>query len=80
MTGFLRAAPHGEKSARRGGLGELHPGHSTRSVDDLVKAMVMSGISKSQVSRLCEGVDERAKTFLDRLIEDDWPCLWIDAT
>ncbi|EWY40861.1 hypothetical protein N825_33565 [Skermanella stibiiresistens SB22] len=29
-------------------------GVSTRSVDDLVKAMGMSGISKSQVSRLCE--------------------------
>ena len=35
-------------------------GISTRSVDDLVKAMGMSGISKSQVSRLCEEIDERA--------------------
>lgn len=32
-------------------------GVSTRSVDDLVKAMGMSGISKSQVSRLCEEID-----------------------
>jgi putative transposase len=31
---------------------------STRSVDDLVKAMGMSGISKSQVSRLCEEIAE----------------------
>jgi putative transposase len=55
-------------------------GISTRSVDDLVQAMGMSGISKSQVSRLCEEIDDRVKTFLDRPIEGDWPYLWIDAT
>ena len=55
-------------------------GISTRSVDDLVKAMGMSGISKSQVSRLCEEIDQRVKAFLDRPIEGDWPYLWIDAT
>jgi len=55
-------------------------GISTRSVDDLVKAMGMSGISKSQVSRLCEEIDVRVKAFLDRPIEGDWPCVWVDAT
>src|SRR5579875_1360288 len=55
-------------------------GVSTRSVDDLVKAMGMSGISKSQVSRLCEEIDERVKAFLNRPLEGDWPYLWIDAT
>jgi transposase-like protein len=55
-------------------------GVSTRSVDDLVKAMGMSGVSKSQVSRLVEEIDARVKTFLDRPIEGDWPYLWIDAT
>ncbi|MFZ1104323.1 MAG: IS256 family transposase [Hyphomicrobiaceae bacterium] len=55
-------------------------GVSTRSVDDLVKAMGMTGISKSQVSRLCADIDERVKTFLDRPIEGSWPYLWIDAT
>jgi transposase-like protein len=55
-------------------------GVSTRSVDDLVKAMGMSGISKSQVSRLCEEIDEKVKVFLDRPIEGEWPYLWIDAT
>ncbi len=55
-------------------------GISTRSVDDLVKAMGMSGISKSQVSRLCEDIDQRVKAFLDRPLEGDWPYLWIDAT
>jgi transposase-like protein len=55
-------------------------GVSTRSVDELVKAMGMSGISKSQVSRLCEEIDERVKAFLERPIEGEWPYLWIDAT
>jgi putative transposase len=55
-------------------------GVSTRSVDELVKAMGMSGISKSQVSRLCEEIDVRVKTFLERPIEGSWPYLWIDAT
>jgi putative transposase len=55
-------------------------GISTRSVDELVKALGMTGISKSQVSRLCAEIDERVRTFLERPIEGDWPYLWIDAT
>ena len=43
-------------------------GVSTRSVDDLVKAMGGSGVSKSQVSRLCEEIDVRVKAFLNRPI------------
>lgn len=53
---------------------------STRSVDDLVQAMGMSGISKSQVPRLCAEIDDKVKTFLQRPLEGDWPYLWIDAT
>ena len=55
-------------------------GISTRSVDELVQAMGMSGISKSQVSRLCAEIDEKVKTFLNRPIEGDWPYIWLDAT
>src|ERR671939_946127 len=55
-------------------------GISTRSVDELVKAMGMSGISKSQVSRLCADIDERVHAVLERPIEGVWPYLWIDAT
>ena len=55
-------------------------GVSTRSVDELVKAMGMTGISKSQVSRLCSEIDERVNAFLARPLEGDWPYLWIDAT
>jgi transposase-like protein len=55
-------------------------GVSTRSVDDLVQAMGGTGISKSQVSRLCEEIDTRVGAFLNRPLEGDWPYLWIDAT
>ena len=55
-------------------------GVSTRSVDDLVKAMGGSGVSKSQVSRLCEEIDGRVQTFLNRPIEGEWPYIWVDAT
>lgn len=55
-------------------------GVSIRSVDALVKAMGMSGISNSQLSRLCEEIDDKVKAFLARPIEGDWPCAWIDAT
>ena len=55
-------------------------GISTRAVDDLVRAMGGSGVSKSQVSRLCAEIDERVNAFLSRPIEGTWPYLWIDAT
>jgi putative transposase len=55
-------------------------GVSTRSVDELVKAQGMSGIAKSQVSRLCEDIDGRVRSFLERPLEGDRPYPWIDAT
>ena len=55
-------------------------GVSTRNVDALVQAMGGSGVSKSEVSRLCAELDERVGAFLDRPIEGDWPYLWLDAT
>ena len=55
-------------------------GVSTRSVDALVRAMGMSGISSSQVSRLCAEIDEKIAAFLNRPLEGDWPYLWLDAT
>ena len=65
----------------RAGTVELKiQGVSTRSVDDLVQAMGMSGISKSQVSRLCGEIDDKIQSFLDRPLEGDWPYLWLDAT
>ena len=80
LPGFPGAAAAGGESAHRGDPEAYVQGISTRAVDDLVKAMGMSGISKSQVSRLCEEIDDKVKAFLARPIEGDWPYLWIDAT
>jgi putative transposase len=55
-------------------------GVSTRRVDDLVQAMGLSGISKSQVSKLCQEIDERVGAFLKRPLAGEWPYLWLDAT
>ena len=80
FPGFLEPRRMAEKALTAVIQEAYIQGISTRSVDDLVKAMGMSGISKSQVSRLCEDIDQRVKAFLDRPIEGDWPYLWIDAT
>lgn len=42
--------------------------------------MGMSGISKSQLSRLCEEIAVKVKAFHGRPIEREWPYIWIDAT
>jgi transposase-like protein len=42
--------------------------------------MGLTGISKSQVFKLCKDIDERVATFLERPLEGDWPYLWLDAT
>ncbi len=80
FPGFLEPRRTAEKALAAVIQEAYIQGVSTRSVDELVKAMGMSGISKSQVSRLCGEIDERVNAFLDRPIEGDWPYLWIDAT
>ena len=80
FPGFLEPRRAGEKALAAVIQEAYIQGVSTRSVDELVKAMGMSGISKSQVSRLCADIDERVNAFLNRPIEGDWPYLWIDAT
>lgn len=55
-------------------------GVSTRRVDDLVKALGMDGISKSQVSRICEELDAEVGRFRTRSLEGLYPYVWLDAT
>jgi transposase-like protein len=55
-------------------------GVSTRRVDDLVKALGLDGISKSQVSRLCEELDTEVERFRTRKLEGTYPYVWLDAT
>jgi transposase-like protein len=80
FPGFLEPRRMGEKALTAVIQEAYIQGVSTRSVDDLVQAMGMTGISKSQVSRLCGEIDERVNTFLNRPLEGDWPYLWLDAT
>jgi putative transposase len=80
FPGFLEPRRTSEKALTAVIQEAYIQGVSTRSVDDLVKALGMTGISKSQVSRLCAEIDERVGAFLGRPIEGDWPYLWIDAT
>ena len=55
-------------------------GVSTRKVDDLVRALGIDGISRSEVSRICKVLDEEVKAFLGREIEGEHPYVWLDAT
>src|ERR1700747_3681927 len=80
FPGFLEPRRMAEKALTAVIQESYVQGISTRSVDELVKAMGMDGISKSQVSRLCGEIDERVQTFLRRPIEGEWPYLWLDAT
>ena len=80
FPGFLEPRRMAEKALTAVIQEAYIQGVSTRSVGDLVQAMGGTGISKSQVSRLCGEIDERVNAFLDRPIEGDWPYLWLDAT
>ena len=80
FPGFLEPRRMAEKALTAVIQEAYVQGVSTRSVDDLVQAMGMSGISKSQVSRLCGEIDEKVQTFLTRPLEGDWPYVWLDAT
>ena len=55
-------------------------GVSTRRVDDLVRALGLEGISKSQVSRLCAELDGEVARFRGRRLEGPHPYVWLDAT
>ena len=82
-VGAVTGAGHGEKSAtrlvQRNGYRE-RDWQTRAGTVELRIPKLRKGISKSQVSRLCEDIDERVHAFLDRPIEGDWPYLWIDAT
>lgn len=57
-------------------------GVSTRKVDDLVRALgADSGISKSEVSRICQDLDEDEAEFHERRLDDTtYPYVFVDAT
>ncbi len=80
FPGFLEPRRTGERALVAVIQEAWIQGVSTRKVDDLVQAMGMSGISKSQVSALCKDIDIRVNSFLDRPLDGEWPYIWLDAT
>lgn len=55
-------------------------GVSTRRVDEVVQALGLQGISKSQVSRLCQELDAEVERFRLRRLMPAYPYVWLDAT
>ncbi|MDQ6773385.1 MAG: IS256 family transposase [Candidatus Dormibacteraeota bacterium] len=55
-------------------------GVSTRAVDNLAEALGLKGISKDQVSRICEELDGQVTAFRTRRLDADYPYLMLDAT
>ena len=80
FPGFLEPRRMGEKALTAVIQEAYVQGISTRSVDSLVRALGMGGVSKSQISRLCAEIDERVQAFLNRPLEGSYPYVWIDAT
>ena len=55
-------------------------GISTRRVDHVVHALGLQGVSKSQVSRLCQDLDAEVERFRTRRLGGPYPYVWLDAT
>ena len=55
-------------------------GVSTRKVDDLMKALGLDGVSKSEVSRICGELDPLVEAFRSRSLVGEHPYVWLDAT
>jgi putative transposase len=54
-------------------------GVSTRKVDDLLKALGLTGIDKSKVSRICKELDHSVEQFRQRQLQESYPYVWLDA-
>jgi putative transposase len=55
-------------------------GVSTRKVENLVQSMGLSGISRSEVSRICKDLDAEVGKWRRRPLSGKYPYLWLDAT
>jgi len=54
-------------------------GVSTRKVDSLLKALGLTGIDKSKVSRICKELDQAVEQFRERKLQESYPYVWLDA-
>lgn len=55
-------------------------GVSTRKVEKLVQGLGIERLSKSEVSRICQGLSEQVEAFRQRPLVRAYPYLWLDAT
>ena len=79
MPSFLEARKRSEQALLSVVMEAYVDGVSTRKVERLVEQLGVEGISKSTVSRICKGLDERAEAFRSRPLEGAYPYLWLDA-
>jgi len=81
---YLPSLLHPRRRAEQALLGVVQEayvhGVSTRKVDDLVKALGLDGMSKSEVSRICGELDPLVEAFRTRPITGEHPYVWLDAT
>jgi putative transposase len=54
-------------------------GISTRTMEDVLEAMGVERLAKSQISELCTELDARAEEFRHRPLTEKYPYLWLDA-
>jgi putative transposase len=79
FPGFLEPRRRGERALVSVVQQAYVHGVSTRHVEDLVQAMGMTGLSKSEVSRMCSELDAEVEAFRTRPLEKRYPYVWLDA-
>ena len=77
--GFLEARTRSEQALMSVVMEAFVNGVSTRKVERLVEQLGVAGMSKSAVSRICQGLDAQVAAFLERPLEGRHPYLWLDA-
>ncbi|MBU6429543.1 MAG: IS256 family transposase, partial [Cyanobacteria bacterium REEB65] len=80
MPGFLEPRRRSEQALLSVVQEAYVHGVSTRKVEDLVQAMGIDGLSRSEVSRICAALDEDVQQFRERPLKDNaYPYVWFDA-
>jgi putative transposase len=79
LPSFLEARTRSEQALLSVVMEAYVNGVSTRKVERLAEQLGVQGISKSAVSRIVGGLDERAGAFRNRPLEGAYPYLWLDA-
>ncbi len=79
LPSFLQARKRSEQALLGVVMEAYVNGVSTRKVERLVEQLGVESMSKSQVSRICQALDERVKAFCNRPLEGVYPYLWLDA-